>query len=212
MDSFKTLSQYDKKFKDLGNFGNDRSACTFFALITASKFMDNNNMSEEQHIENVESCVTKYIESGINDNLSFDALLTYTDIYTGKDVEVTSCELLENNIIGYEHIFSNNENPYCVIFLKNTNYFVVMVRDGIYSVRNCHETEQYNFWTLEDLTEHLNNKYHFNKEVDLDGYKIPEFSNIEFLIVNKKLTIPIKNNTEDDEKFALELQEFEYKN
>ena len=181
MDYFTTISQYDKKFKNLKDFGNDRSACTFFALITAANFIKNNDMSEKCHTNNVEAGVKYYIESELQDNLTFDALLSYTSgKYTGDDVQVTSCELLENNVIGYEHIFEEKDKPYCVIFLKNTNYFVVMCRDGIYSVRNCHENDQYTFWTLNDLTNFLNEHYQFNKEINLDGYKVPEFSNIEF--------------------------------
>jgi len=45
----------------------------------------------------------------------------------------------------------------------------------------------------------------------LDGYKIPEFSNIEFLIVDKKFKLLNIIKEEDDEKLALKLQGEEYK-
>ena len=55
----------------------------------------------------------------------------------------------------------------------------------IYSVRDCHEMDQYDFDSFDKLKLHLSNIYQFDSDINLDGYKVPEFSNIEFLVTDK---------------------------
>lgn len=191
---FTTINQYDQKYA-IGNFKEQRSACSVFALMTAYTFMINYNTSAEDHNKVLDDAIDMYINNLSNvGSITFDKLLSYQDRYKTDSVNVTSAELVKNNIIGYQHMFSEDiKHNYAVIFLKNYNYIVVLVtyndNNVIYSVRDCHMTIQYKFSSFELLKEHLNKTYQFDKEIDLDGYKIPEFSNIEFLVIDDKFNL-----------------------
>ena len=200
--SFDSINQFDSKYKEMGNFGKQRSACSIFALLSSYMFMETGDVSSEQHLKNLDQAVGNFIDLKIYGSITFDKLLEFQNgAYKPNDVCATSVQLIEQNILGYEHIFKNegeNFTRYAIIFLKNYNFFVVLVskNDNIvtYHVRNCHEKTQYKFFSLVGLIDHLNTIYQFNKELDLDGYKDSDFSNIEFLIIDKKFDVKLNKN------------------
>jgi hypothetical protein len=197
MTSFQTYNQFDKRFAELENFGKYCNACPLFALFSAKHFMENSIITKLQHEQNLDTSIANYLGKYIElpQYMSFDELLQFSGgIYNGTNVNATTPDLINQGIIGYEHMFKEDINSdYCVIFLKNSNFIIVLVKQTengkLYCFRDCHETEQYNFNSLEELQVHLNVKYQFNNLTVVDGVLIPEFSNIEFLVVNKSFDI-----------------------
>ncbi|AYV81806.1 MAG: hypothetical protein Harvfovirus63_9, partial [Harvfovirus sp.] len=62
------------------------------------------------------------------------------------------------------------------MILKNGKFFVVCYCDEKYYVRDCHESIQFGELTREAVVEHLTTTYQFTHEIDLDGYKVQEYS------------------------------------
>lgn len=203
---FTTYNQFDKRF----NLYDNRTACPLFSLITAHNFMKNGNISQAQHEENINSAVEICLKQDIPKYMSFNELIAYTNgVYNFNDIMATSPELIKENIIGYETIFTN-KNRHCVIFLKNRNFITVLFDNNKYSLRDCHENNQYDFSSLEELKNHLNEKYQFDKLTIVDGVLIEEFSNIEFIIINQPFQITNlickDNDCTYDEILAMQLQ------
>ncbi len=214
MSQFSTFNQFDEKFK-LSQFGGECNACPVFALFTAKKFMDNGNVSKEQHEKNLEAAVMNYI---LNENtkelpkyLSFGELLMYTGgIY--NDTNGTTPELI--NQFGYDPVFEPEENNqnHAIIFLKNGNFIVVLIKQNeggskFYCVRDCHETEQYNFDTFDALKVHLSTKYQFNELTVVDGFLIEEYANIEYLVIDKPFPIIILDISLYDDENKVEVDD-----
>lgn len=195
---FSTFSQFDQKFK-LSEFGGECNACPIFALFTAKKFMDNGSITQEQHEKNLEAAVMNYIISEGSKELpkymSFFELIQFAGgEFTDNEIKGTLPQII--NEFGYGEIFKPEEynGNYACIFLKNSNFIVVLVKkndDGstLFCVRDCHESEQYNLESLAVLQVHLNTKYQFNQLTVVDGYLIEEFANIEYLIVDKSFPL-----------------------
>jgi hypothetical protein len=212
MASFTTFNQFDPKFK-LAKFGNDCNACPLFALFTAKKFMDNGSISQEQHEKNLEAAVMNYV---LNENhkelpkyLSFEELLHFTGgTFNDKQIIGTTPEII--NQYGYETCFNTASNTnYCTIFLKNSNYIIVLVKhnpDGskLYCLRDCHENNQYNFDSFDALQVCLSERYQFNQLTIVDGVLIEEYGNIEYLLIDKQFPIIILDTSLYDDEDKVE--------
>ena len=183
---FNSITQYDKIFHQLGPDAVNRGKnfCPFFSLITVQDFFLNKKLSKFVHDQNVVKAVLTHVNQAVYDQLYFTDLISLTDI--DKSIVATSVELIKENIIGYSEIFPKEDSSYAVIFLKNGKYFVVMAHDNLFSIRDCHESTQYSSMNRDELIKHLNENYQFNHEIDLDGYKIEEYSNIEFARVHQR--------------------------
>ena len=195
---FNSINQFDSRYKQLGNFGKQRSACSLFSLLTVHSFMNNRNTTYEQHLENLDQAVGNFVDIKLGGSITFDRLLEFQATYKSNDIIGTSVQLIAENILGYGSMFkdeSDNFTSYAVIFLKNYNFFTVLVlkenNNVTYFVRNCHEKIQCEFSSMLDLTNYLNETYQFNKELNLDGYTDADFSNIEFLIIDKPFAIKL---------------------
>lgn len=190
MAAFTTFNQFSKDRYEIYNFSTDCNACPFFALITSYNFMLNGEISKEQHEKNLDAAViNRIVKSDLPKYLAFDELVMFTGgTYYADHVQGTTPEII--NMFGYDPIFDLTlTQNHAVIFLKNGNFIVVLVRtDGnsrVYAVRDCHENTQYNFENFDDLELHLASKYQFNELTVVDGVLIEEFGNIEYLCVNK---------------------------
>lgn len=199
---FSTFNQFDSRFKEVGNFGKDCSACPFFSLISAFNFMQNSEIETSNHETAIYDAISSYITHEVPKYLAFEELLQFTaGTLNPSDIGASTPELVVTGVVGWEHFFPVvNVNNYCVIFLKNSNFFVIMVkRDGLtegeggvkYAVRDCHQNEQYDFDNFDDMVKHLNTDYRFEESTIVDGVPIPEFDNIEFLVINKPFQIII---------------------
>jgi hypothetical protein len=183
---FETITQYDKKFGE--KYGKiDFNACSLFALITAKKFFSNKNLSKETHENNLNCAVLNHKMMGKGD-ISFDNLLHMTSLKPSQ-VMGTCVELIKENIVGYDMMLPQDKTNYCVIFLKNSKYFTVMCYDGKYSIRDCHEICQYDFKERKEMIDRLNETYQFDKVINAGGMELPEFSNVEFLIIENDFNL-----------------------
>ncbi len=224
---FISVTQFDQKYNDLGHFGKDRSACSIFSLQTVQQFMKNGYIDEANHSNNLDNAINNHIQFQIKGHITFDKLLSYCTL--DKQTDVTSVELIKENIIGYDNIFKeeHHNKRYSIIFLKNNKFFVVMYnpattydKEGYY-IRDCHESHQYNFTNRADLIAYLGQTYQFDKAINLSGFTIDEYSNIEYKVVEENLefnkSTGNKNNSQQtvansdaDFMMALKLQEQEY--
>jgi hypothetical protein len=184
---FTTINQFDKKYK-LTAFGKQCNACPIFAIRSVEQFFINGQIDATQHEQNLNDAVTLYDTIDLPKYMSFDELIVFTDgKYNRNDISGYTPELI--NEFGYDPMFDQTRECYAVIILKNSNYITVLVKNGIYCVRDCHETEQYTFYTFDELKHHLNNVYQFNKQTIVDGVLITEYQNIEYLCMNEPYTI-----------------------
>lgn len=199
MNYFNTPTQYDKAYLGVEN---NRSMCSIFGLFTASQFLEDGDVSPEKYLNNLDLSVGNYLFYGIQGHLSFFELLEFTTNYPESKVEATSAMMIKENVLGYDKIFKDektNDKNYAIIFLKNSKFFTVLVRkvgDKLftYHFRDCHDSVQYDFQTQKQLTEFLNDRHEFDKQIFVDGYPIGEFSNIEFLIVDQKVQSKLRTD------------------
>jgi hypothetical protein len=193
-DYFETFTQYDNKYNELVKLGYTNSSCSTFAILTAYNFMNNpNNISKKIHEKCVNLGVINYLYSEIEGMMSFDEMLQFTKL-DKKEVMATSVELVVSDIIGFNQMIKISDKPYCIIFLKNAKFFVVMINKDKYCVRDCHESIQYNYTKREDLINHLVKVYNFCEPINIDGYsskELDEFNNIEFLTIDNKFEMTL---------------------
>lgn len=192
---FETITQYDQMFDELwieNPYVKKGLACPYFSLFTAEMFMNNNNTDKERHERNIHAAVSSNILLGSNDEMDFKQLISYTDL-AENDIGCTLAELIQSGEFKLEELFTSNTNTYCVIFLKNAKFFVVMCNNTGYHIRDCHESVQHTFSDKKQLIEMLNNTYQFNCVVDVGGITYGDYSSIEFIKIEKKF-----NNTLND--------------
>ncbi len=206
--AFNTYNQFDKRFIGYGNFDNDRNACPIFSLVTVRNFMELGEIGQKDHEDNLTISVINYLTNdGLPKYFAFDELLQLTDgTYSYGDILATTPEMIGSGDVSYPHMFDQNrKGNYGVIFLKNGNFFTVLVKQDdekvprMFALRDCHEVEQYNFDNLGDLMGHLQNKYQFEEMTIVGGVVIEEYGNIEFLVVDKPFeTLFIDMNKQGD--------------
>ena len=217
MASFVTANQFDKKYK-VANFGGDCNACPIFALFSAKRFMENPSVSKEQHDKNLEAAIMNYV---LNENskelpkyMSFTELLHFTGgEFNDGQIGGLNPEII--NEYGYQICFKPVESTqnYAIIFLKNSNFIVVLVKhnpDGskLYCLRDCHETDQYDFDSFDALSVHLSEKYQFNNLTIVDGVLIEEYGNIEYLLIDKPFEIILLDQSLYDDEGKVETDDF----
>jgi hypothetical protein len=195
MNKFASFNQFDKRFQEFEKFGSDRTACPLFALITSYNFMQNGEISKQRHESNICASVTNYMTRDIPKYMLFEELIQMTNgNLKESDINATTPEMISQNIVGYEHIFKfGHPENYCLIVLKNRNYIVIMVKNTdenqSYSIRDCHENFQYDFNNFEECQNFLDKTYQFEQMTIVDGFPIPEFSNIEFITIDHKFEL-----------------------
>lgn len=183
--SFTTFNQFDKRFNDFSKFGNDRTACPLFGILSCYNFMKNGITTKKQHEENLYAAVINYMVNDVPKYMSFDELLLYTLSDFKYEVGATTPELITTGILSYEHIFKfDSVQRYCVLFLKNRNYLPILCINNMYYIRDCHENCQRSFNSFDELRLYLDKTYQFEQMTIVDGVMIPEYSNIEFIVID----------------------------
>lgn len=204
---FNCVTQYSKEFEEIITDNmKDKNFCAFFSLITAKRFLIGEELNKFIHEGNIARAITSHILCNINKQMSFDELIRFTDL-DAKNIIGTTTELVANDIIGYKNMFPETKEKYAVIFLKNGKFFVVLAENGKYYLRDCHESTQYNLLTLAQLNKYLNEIYQFDHTINIGGYCIEEYSNIEFIVIEKpfktifdhNITFPLINKLENIE-------------
>lgn len=189
-ESFTTFNQFDKRFSEFAKFGSDRTACPLFGLITCYNFMLTGDLSQLQHESNIYASVTNYMTKDVPKYMLFDELLVLTNGSLNlKEINATTPELITTGVMGYENIFRfGYDQNYCILFLKNRNYIAFLYKNTPegekYAIRDCHENTQRTFGCFEDMRQFLNNTYQFEQSTIVAGVAIPEFGNIEFLVID----------------------------
>lgn len=192
MEHFDTFSQFDKQFTSIGSFGNDRSACPVFGLVTCYNFMLNGSTTKEQHEHNLKTAINNYATSELKKYMNFDDVCNLTDSIKPNNVNATNPELMNAGIISYEHMFKfDAEQRYCILFLKNRNFIAVLCDKNKFAVRDCHETNQKTFNNFEEFRTYLENTYQFGQQTVVDGVRIEEFENIEFVTIDDFFSVAI---------------------
>lgn len=201
MGKFKTFNQFDDRFKGMSGFQNQRNACPIFALLTAYYFMKDAETTQSRHENILETAVNIVIEHNeLPKFMNFYEIIQFYDGYHDNQVKATTPEMI--NQIGYINFddedasmfrFPGFPMNYAVVILKNSNFFVVLVKftgeGNSYHVRDCHEKEQHNFENFETLVEHLNRTYQLNELTVVDGVFLPEYSNIEYLRLDEPFKV-----------------------
>jgi hypothetical protein len=212
MQNFESITQYNKKFDDLFVNPNQKGfACGFFSILTANHFLKNNLMDLKTHENNIEEAIRYTAKKKIFSGVNFDDLLDMTSNLNKNNIMATSVELINSGILSFQHIFNNSDNAekYCIIFLKNEKYFVVMFdkTKNEYYLRDCHESSQYTFNSITDLIIKLSNGYQFTTDIGLIGDEYIAYSSIEFIKITEIFEQKIKENKENKEnknKYDLE--------
>ncbi len=187
MQSFSSITQYDKQFDEMFiETGKKGYTCSYFSLLVAWKFLSNYEMTQEEHNETVKQSINLTAIFEITSGMHFEELLTnYTNI-NSTNINATTVELINEGVIGFDNMFPKIENnsKYATIILKNEKYITVLVDKNEYKLRDCHESTQFNFTTLNDLIIHLMTVYQFTQEINVQGIDYSDYSSIEFIIIN----------------------------
>ncbi len=185
MNCFQTITQFKNTEDDNYNKKKyNKNACHFFSLKTAYEFMKKKECSKTTHEDNIYFSINM---NKLHDNqdMYFDEIIKYTDI-NKNEIYATTTDLIKNGEYSVDLIFPDSEQSYSVIILKNAKFFVVNHYNNVYYLRDCHEPYQYDFLTKKELINHLNKMYQLTESIVVDGYPIPEFSSIEYIIIKNK--------------------------
>jgi hypothetical protein len=183
MEYFETYTQYDERFGKINH-----NVCSLFALVTCHNFLKNYSMTQKDHEQNINTAVKNFTDFGLEGEMDFKSLLAFGDLNI-NNIDCTTVELVKSKELGFDIILPNDDKPFCIIFLKNSKYFVVMYNGEKYGIRDCHEICQYNYLTKDTLIEHLNTTYQFDHTIDLDGFSIDTFSNIEYMKIFQEFNV-----------------------
>jgi hypothetical protein len=192
---FETITQYDQKFDDLWIANptvKKGLACPYFSLFTAEMFMSGSNIDKFTHEIIIESAINANILVGSNDEMDFKQFVGYTDLHE-KDIGCTLAELIQVGEFKLDELFTSDSEKYCVIFLKNAKFFVVLCDKNGYHLRDAHESVQYTFFDKTQLIDKLNSTYQFNCVVDVGGVMYGDYSSIEFIKVEHKFNNILNN-------------------
>jgi hypothetical protein len=194
---FPSITQYDQKYKHIKS----KNMCSLFSLITAYNYIKTQNISKTAHETNLDAAVANFDIIGLNSEMTFDNLLDFSNL-DKKKILSSTVELVELGEVGFNIMFPKEYEKisYSVIFLKNSKFFVVNKSiSGIFSIRDCHEIDQYDFKSKDDMINHLRQIYQFDTKIIVDGMSLDKFSNIEFIVINEEFTIhlPITGNITD---------------
>lgn len=197
--SFKTLTQYDKRFDGMfDHIKNKGYGCSYFSVLSCLRFLQGYPSDVDTHEKNIIDAMTITCLLNVNSGLGFEDLITGCTNYDPKKIVGTSVELIVNNVIGPNEMFPklvHQEEKYAVMFLKNEKYFVVLVdSDGFY-LRDCHLDVQHNFKTLDEIFGHLSSSYQFTQMINIEGFQIEEYSSVEFLIFDQQFECDIMDIT-----------------
>jgi hypothetical protein len=119
-------------------------------------------------------------------------LASYTDI-NPTQICATTTELINSGELGFNQIFPPilDNTKIAIIILKNERYLTVLIDNNGYQFRDCHESTQYNFATVDELIIHLINAYQFTDNVNAGGVEYSDYSSIEFLTLNSKFYLGV---------------------
>lgn len=191
---FTSVTQYDKQFDGLFANPNKKGfSCSFFSLITAWKFLNNEAPDTISHETTIAQSLLAQSSYDINFGITFEEMLSsYTDI-NPTQICATTADLINSGELGFDQIFPPivDNTRIAIIILKNERYLTVLIDQNGYQFRDCHESTQYNFGTVDELVIHLINAYQFTDGVNAGGIEYHDYSSIEFLTLNSKFYLGV---------------------
>jgi hypothetical protein len=211
MQKLDSITQYNKKFDQLFTNVNQKGyACGFFSILTANTYLKYGFFDLLTHENNIEEAIKYTAKKKIVGGVNFDNLLEMTTNLNKNNIMSTSIELINAGILSYQHIFDNSDNAekYAIIFLKNEKYFVVMfdkIKDQYY-LRDCHESSQYTYNSLNDLVKRLDVAYQFGTDIGLLGDEYIAYSSIEFIRITHNFQQKFIGDNDNNEKQNLILK------
>lgn len=221
VDNFNSITQYDKSFdKMFKNISKKGFACSYFAILSCWRFIQTGTHDKHIHEENIRDGIkiTKILD--LSNGLSFEDLIIGCTTFDNKKIMCTSVDLFVNNVIGINDMFPNKKERYAVMFLKSEKYFVVLVENDNYYLRDCHVDIQYNFKSVDLLYLHLINHYQFAENINVSGIDFDEYSSIEYLIFDEMfdtdvimlLSMSLGNSDKADDFDYKKYQDFDENN
>lgn len=191
---FASVTQYDKQFDGLFADPNKKGfSCSFFSLITAWKFLNDEAPDVISHETTIAQSLLAQSTYDVNFGITFEEMLSsYTDI-NPTQICATTAELINSGELGFDQIFPPilDNTRIAIIILKNERYLTILIDQNGYQFRDCHETTQYNFGTVDELVIHLINAYQFTDSVNAGGIEYHDYSSIEFLTLNSKFYLGV---------------------
>lgn len=191
---FSSVTQYDKQFDGLFANPNKKGfSCSFFSLITAWKFLNGESPDVISHETTIAQSLLAQSSYDINFGITFEEMLSsYTDI-NPTQICATTADLINSGELGFDQIFPPivDNTRIAIIILKNERYLTILIDQNGYQFRDCHESTQYNFSTVDELVIHLINAYQFTDGVNAGGIEYHDYSSIEFLTLNSKFYLGV---------------------
>lgn len=198
--NFESKTQYDRSFDDIYKEypkAKRGLACPLFALVTASEYFRTKNISKEKHEENLQKAVNISAMINTNQQMMFNKLISFTNLEP-RNIVCTSTDIIKQGVTTFNVIIPGTEQNSCVIFLKNAKFFVVICDQAnqMFCVRDCREPFQYNFENKQKLIDYLNDVYSLSSDFIVDGVTFPEYSSIEYIVIQKQFTDNIDQQLE----------------
>lgn len=191
---FASVTQYDKQFDGLFANPNKKGfSCSFFSLISAWKFLNDETPDVISHETTIAQSLLAQSSYDINFGITFEEMLSsYTDI-NPTQIYATTANLINSGELGFDQIFPPilDNTRIAIIILKNERYLTVLIDQNGYQFRDCHESTQYNFGSVDELVIHLINAYQFTDDVNAGGIEYHDYSSIEFLVLNSKFYLGV---------------------
>ena len=180
-------------------------ASPFYSIVLMKKFLANStnpaNGSDftpdlTSHLDILDTAVLSTLVIGVKCLLDVKIVLQIIgkqNPSTKIELKTTTVQTIGSTPSSMDSMFRELSQPgqkYAVIFYKNANIFVVLafyheVYGPVYCVRNPHIQTQYGFLGRSELIAHLNNSYAFNRKMDIDGFVLEEYSNIQYAIITQ---------------------------
>jgi hypothetical protein len=181
---FRSRTQYDPCFNvEYEQYQNKSRGlvCAIYSLFVAKEYFLDHCVSQRKNEENLERAVTVTTFLSVMNQKRIEEVVRDTDLDC-KDIVRTTISLID-----LEKEIPCLKEDFCVIFLKNSKYWVVIgdSNSGTYCIRDCHETYQHNFNCMnrKEFLNYLTSKYSMKTEFVIDGYVFTEYSKIEYIVI-----------------------------
>lgn len=194
MESFSSKTQYHQDFGLTGN----HNVCSFFSLYFANLWFKKRIVDEETYLNALKRAVDLFKILDIKE-IDFNTLLSFSEGYTGNDVQVTMVDFIKDNPTILNELFKLDESK-CFIFLKHEKFFVVICdkENKRWHILDCHILEQRSFKDYDLFLETIMKEYKFGETIIIDGYPLMEYSTIEYIPINKSFDIKLEMKGQKD--------------
>ena len=204
---FESPTQYDNDFNFIWEIPGSVKGygCPYFCLVTMDSFLKTRDVSADQHRTNIVNGNMISARLGTYEETEFCDVLELTNQST-DNIRYATVGMINSGEFDLEEFFDNDfsGNAQCVLVLKNGRFFVVMIDQRGWFVRDCHEAFQYNFLTKDDFIKHLNEAYNFNTDIVIGGEDLSKYSAIEMIKVDSTFMVIVNEMLDDAAEHEIE--------